>query len=299
LSSCGRTCTRTGRLPSLLPLSPLSTHLFRALRKNLTDPLVLLGFDEKRGSGTPVSRRWLNRPGANADGHLIGLQPPFEWQGYAGRSALGRAVELPCSFGPRRAPSPHRFHEHQKSRGPPREPFKLGRIHNLHRIKDFRTVEAPSIPGEVWPQRARFRLRPFAGPLAADRPQSGNRADLSRRPETLEPAPIGHFVEFSLRALFSFGPQSARARGEVIHVDPIDRSSSVVPTGRRGLGIFPLAPVALARPLTCPGVSQWNIGLIRKGPKAKPWRLGPAHASFSAAARTTLGGRRPRAWASL
>src|ERR1019366_842734 len=34
--------------------------------------------------------------------------------------------------------------------------------------------------------------------------------------------------------LFSFGPQSARAGGEVIHVDPIGRSSSVVPTGRRG-----------------------------------------------------------------
>src|SRR5664280_2514716 len=99
--------------------------------------------------------------------------------------------------------------------------------------------------------------------------------------------------------LFSFGPQSAHAGGEIIHVYPIDSSSSVVPTGRRGLGIFPLARVALARPLTCPGVSQWNIGLIRKGPKAKPWRLGPEHASFSAAARTAPGGRRPRAWASL
>src|ERR1035437_7715035 len=100
--------------------------------------------------------------------------------------------------------------------------------------------------------------------------------------------------------LFSFGPQSAHAVGEVIHVYPICSSSSVVPTGRRGLGIFPLARVALARPLTCPGVSQWNIGLIlRKGPKAKPWRLGPEHASFSAAARTAPGGRRPRAWASL
>ena len=100
--------------------------------------------------------------------------------------------------------------------------------------------------------------------------------------------------------LFSFGPRSAHAVGEVIHVYPIDSSSSVVPTGRRGLGIFPLARVALARPLTCPGVSQWNIGLtLRKGPKAKPWRLGPEHASFSAAARTTPGGRRPRAWASL
>jgi hypothetical protein len=46
--------------------------------------------------------------------------------------------------------------------------------------------------------------------------------------------------------LFSFGPQSARAGGEVIHVDSIDHYSGVVPTGRRGLGIFPLARVALA-----------------------------------------------------
>src|ERR1039457_7029904 len=33
--------------------------------------------------------------------------------------------------------------------------------------------------------------------------------------------------------LFSFGPQSARAGGEVTHVDPIDRSSSVRSEERR------------------------------------------------------------------
>ena len=49
--------------------------------------------------------------------------------------------------------------------------------------------------------------------------------------------------------LFSFGPQSARAGGEVTHVDLIDRSSSVVPTGRRGLGIFPLARALANVPL--------------------------------------------------
>src|ERR1039458_6209138 len=98
--------------------------------------------------------------------------------------------------------------------------------------------------------------------------------------------------------LFSFGPQSAHAVGEVIHVYPIDSSSSVVPTGRRGLGIFPLARVALARPLTCPGVSQWNIGLIlRKGPKAKPGGSVRSTLRFLPLLVQHPGGRRPRAWA--
>ena len=68
------------------------------------------------------------------------------------------------------------------------------------------------------------------------------------------------------KPLLGFGPPSAHARGEAKHVDPIDHYPGVVPSGWRGLGIFPLARVALARPLTCPDVSRWNIRLIRRGP---------------------------------
>ena len=58
----------------------------------------------------------------------------------------------------------------------------------------------------------------------------------------------------------------------MIHVDPIDHYSGAVPTGRRRLGIFPLARVALPRPLACPGGSQWIHKADPKGSKAKPWR---------------------------
>ena len=64
-----------------------------------------------------------------------------------------------------------------------------------------------------------------------------------------------------------------------MHVDSIDHYPGVVPSGWRGLGIFPLARVARARLLTCPHVSQWNIGLIRRF-NAKPWRESLARSGF-------------------
>ena len=73
--------------------------------------------------------------------------------------------------------------------------------------------------------------------------------------------------------LFSFGPQSARAGGEVIYVDSIDPYSGVVPTGRRGLGIFPLARVALAsEAVGLPGGQPVDHKADPKRSKAKPWR---------------------------
>src|ERR1035437_967666 len=67
-----------------------------------------------------------------------------------------------------------------------------------------------------------------------------------------------NFRTMAFKRRGGFGPQSARAGGEVIHVDPIDHYSGVVSTGRRGLGIFPLARVSASEALNRPGVSQWK-----------------------------------------
>ena len=85
-----------------------------------------------------------------------------------------------------------------------------------------------SMPGGGWPRRAGFRLRHPVERFAADRPQSPKTADRSRRPEILKPAPIGHFVEFSLRAAMANALPSALWQ---VRQPALDLSGSAVDFG--------------------------------------------------------------------
>jgi hypothetical protein len=76
--------------------------------------------------------------------------------------------------------------------------------------------------------------------------------------------PFRTFISF-IRPLLGFGPASAHAGGEAIHVDTIDHYSGVVPSGWRGLGIFPLARVALASPRRRVGFHAVDVVAAERG----------------------------------
>ena len=146
----------------------------------------------------------LNRCGAYADRRFIGIpdspgRREPQWQ-----LPFGQALELPCSRGSRPVPAPPSgFCESQESGSFEGSPPAREKLLNLHRMKDFRRgsgdvhtsgrMAQPSKPSALTPRRAvRRRQAAVAKP-----------ADLSRRPEIMKPAPIGHFVRFSRRARLS------------------------------------------------------------------------------------------------
>ena len=171
-----------------------------ALRRNLTDPLVLLGFDETGIAGPSSSEsRWVAREpivtATSSDSRLPGRA------GVTDGCGSTKNVELPCSpgFAPCSLPPPH--HQRQpRVRIRRRRPPEQGKRLNLHRMKAFRPGPASSMPWGRTPS-APASLGP-GGPaslLATDRGSRPHRRFQSE-PEIVNPAPIRHFVEFSLRA---------------------------------------------------------------------------------------------------
>lgn len=157
----------------------------------------------KRGYQPAASSLGLNRCGAKCWQVLSqGFQTALGGQSYRGSR---RSAKRPsCRTARVALPSGHlhRFLREQGVGIPQRVPSSAGKTSNPHRMKDLQrgptadpTSEKMAQPGNRSASTPRQAVR---------RPQAvvATTADVSRRPEILKPAPIGHFVRFLLRALF-------------------------------------------------------------------------------------------------
>lgn len=142
----------------------------------------------------------LNRSRPMLTGASQGFQTPPEGESHSGscrsakcsncRARSGRPVPVP----------PTGFCESQESRSLEGSPPAREKLLNLHRMKDLRRglgdvhtsgrKAQPSKLSASTPRRAIHRRQA----------EVAKPADLSRKPEILKLAPIGHFVRFSRRA---------------------------------------------------------------------------------------------------
>jgi hypothetical protein len=142
----------------------------------------------------------LNRSGANGDRRFMGFRTTLDVRNYSPswrspsvsnrRARSGHALFRP----------PPQISTTAGSPCPSRKASRSGKLLNLHRMKDFRRGTMWSIPeGRTASPKQAFDFH-TSGQFAADRWQSPRPPISSRNTKSCNSRPIGHFVEFSLRA---------------------------------------------------------------------------------------------------